>query len=72
MFSVVFLIFSVQCSVVTDETYNIVLKAKTTPTEHHDPGYKVVELFSAKKSLPSAVVRGLVQSIWFEKITSSY
>ena len=61
--------------------HKIVPKAKTTPTKQHSPGEaqtpkggsnKVVELPLATASLPGAAVSGLVQSIWFEKITSSY
>lgn len=80
-FIVVLLGFSVQCCVVTDKTYKTVPKAKTSPTKQHNPGEpktpkgerdKVVVLLPSTKSLPSAVVRGLVRSVWLEKITSSY
>lgn len=75
-------VFPGQSSLVTDETHKIVPKAKTTPTKQHNTGKaktpkkgsdKVVELLLANNLfLPSAVVRGLVPSVWFEKITSSY
>lgn len=68
-------VFPGQSSLVTDET-------KATPTKQHNTGKaktpkkgsdKVVELLLANNLfLPSAVVRGLVPSVWFEKITSSY
>lgn len=75
-FSVDPLGLSVQCSVVTDETNKTVPKPKTTPTKQHNPGEVgkryCVELLLTIKSPPSAVVRGLMQSAWFENITSSY